>query len=66
MPWETAQYSISNTEAFIKQSVVHWIEKNNEEPYLPLLIFDRESNRFIGSTGYHHFDWDVPCIETGY
>ena len=40
--------------------------KKNDEPYLPLFIFDRQTNYFIGSTGFNHYDWSVPCVEIGY
>ena len=29
-------------------------------------MFDKVTNQFVGGTGYHHYDWIVPCIETGY
>jgi RimJ/RimL family protein N-acetyltransferase len=29
-------------------------------------MFDQKTNQLIGSTGYHHFDWTIPSLETGY
>lgn len=66
MPWAKTEPTIKETEIFVRQAAANWILKNNDEPYLPLFIFEKETNRFIGGTGYHHYQWDVPCIETGY
>ena len=33
---------------------------------MPLFIWEKRTGEFLGSTGYHHFDWDVPSIEIGY
>jgi ribosomal-protein-serine acetyltransferase len=66
MPWAKEKPSIEETEIFVRQAAANWILKKNEEPYLPLFIFDKTTNQFIGGTGYHHFDWSIPSIETGY
>jgi RimJ/RimL family protein N-acetyltransferase len=31
-----------------------------------LSIYSRDGNTFIGSTGLHRPDWDVPRLEIGY
>ncbi len=33
---------------------------------LRYLIFDKETGNFIGSTGFHSIEWDVPKMEIGY
>lgn len=66
MPWAKEKPSVYESEEFARQSAANWILKNNDEPYLPLLIFDKKTKQFIGGTGYHHYDWNVPCVETGY
>jgi ribosomal-protein-serine acetyltransferase len=66
MPWAQVKPSVEESEEFVRQAAANWILKNNEEPYLPLFIFDKNTNLFIGGTGYHHYDWEVPCIEIGY
>lgn len=33
---------------------------------LRYLIFDKETGSFIGSTGFHSIEWDVPKMEIGY
>lgn len=66
MPWAKHKPLLAESEIFVRQAAANWILKNNDKPYLPLLMFDKTTHRFIGNTGYHHFDWEVPCIETGY
>jgi RimJ/RimL family protein N-acetyltransferase len=66
MSWAKAKPSIEESEELSRQAAANWILKNNDEPYLPLFMFDKETNQFIGATGYHHYDWEVPSIETGY
>lgn len=66
MPWAKYKPSIDDSEEFVRQAAANWILKNNDEPYLSLFIFEKQTNKFIGATGYHNFNWDVPCIETGY
>lgn len=66
MPWAKEKPSVDDSEEFVRQAAANWILKNNDEPYLPLFMFEKHTNHFIGATGYHHYDWTVPCIETGY
>jgi RimJ/RimL family protein N-acetyltransferase len=66
MPWANETPSVDDTEEFVRLAAANWILKKNDEPYLPLFILDKQTNRFLGATGYHHFMWNVPCIETGY
>lgn len=66
MQWAKEKPSVDDSEEQVRKAAANWILKHNEEPYLQLFIFNRSNNRFIGGTGYHHFDWSVPCIETGY
>lgn len=66
MPWANVKPTPEGTEIFVRQAAANWIIKENREPYLPLFMFDRVTNLFIGSTGYHHFNWEVPSLEIGY
>lgn len=66
MPWAKKKPSIEDTEEFVRQAAANWILKKDEEPYLPLLIFNKKDETLIGVTGYHHINWDVPCLEIGY
>lgn len=66
MPWAKTPPTIDDTEEFVRQAAANWIAKTNQEPYLPLFVFDRATQQFIGSTGFHHFNWEIPALETGY
>lgn len=66
MHWAQEKPSIDDSEEHVRLAAANWILKRNEEPYLPLFMFDKKTNQFVGGTGYHHYDWIVPCIETGY
>ena len=66
MEWAKEKPTVEESEIYVRQAVANWILKNNEEPYLPLFIFDKQTGAFIGATGYHHINWDIPTIETGY
>ena len=66
MDWANTKPSLKETEAYIQQALDNWILKKNDEPYLPLFMFDKVSDVFIGATGYHHINWDIPTVETGY
>jgi len=66
MPWAKTKPTLEETEIYLRQASANWILKKDEEPYLPLLIFETRSNAFIGSIGFHHINWEIPSVETGY
>ena len=66
MPWAKEKPSLDESEESVRQSAANWILKKDEEPYLPLFIFDKQNNNLIGATGFHHIAWEVPCLEVGY
>ena len=66
MPWAQTIPSVDESEEFVRQAAANWILKENEEPYLTLWIFRRDTMQFIGGTGLHHMHWDIPAFESGY
>ncbi|MCX7124305.1 MAG: GNAT family protein [Gammaproteobacteria bacterium] len=66
MDWSFEKQTLKQSEDYIKSAIQNWIEKKNDEPYLPLFIFDRKTNEFVGAGGFHHYNWATPSIETGY
>ena len=66
MPWVKEIPTINDSEEFVRLSAANWILKKNDEPYLPIFIFDKVDQKLLGCTGYHHFDWEIPSLETGY
>lgn len=66
MPWAKEKPSLEETEHYIRLAAANWILKKNEDPYLPLWIFRQDTMEFIGGTGYHNINWEIPAFETGY
>lgn len=53
-PQETEINQLESHLSFMKKEVLRY------------LIFDKETGRFIGTTGFHSIEWDVPKMEIGY
>lgn len=66
MDWANTKPSIEDTEEYAGLAASSWINKSPEEPWLQLAIIDKQTNQFIGGTSFHHFDWNIPSVETGY
>ncbi|MFI4918847.1 MAG: GNAT family N-acetyltransferase [Legionellales bacterium] len=64
--WAKTKPSVDETEEHIRLAAANWILKKNEEPYLELYLFDKISGEFVGGTGFHHINWAIPSVETGY
>ncbi|SDM40140.1 GNAT family N-acetyltransferase [Bacillus sp. OK048] len=62
MPWAHTNQSEQDTEANIRDSIAKFITRED----LRLHIFNKETGEFIGSTGLHRINWDVPKFEIGY
>jgi len=65
-PWAAEKQTLEFSEEFARLAAANWILKKNEEPWLPLLIFDKQTGQFIGGTGFHTIEWEVPRLEIGY
>ncbi|OGT25226.1 MAG: hypothetical protein A3I77_05225 [Gammaproteobacteria bacterium RIFCSPLOWO2_02_FULL_42_14] len=66
MDWALSGQTLKESEEYVLLAIHNWIEKKNDEPYLPLFIFDKYTNELIGNAGFHHYNWAIPSIETGY
>jgi ribosomal-protein-serine acetyltransferase len=66
MDWAKTKPSVEDSEEQARLAAANWILKKNEEPWLQLFIFDKNSGEFIGGTGFHHIVWEVPSVESGY
>ena len=62
LPFAQHDQSEEETEFNIRKSHAQFIMRED----LRLLIFLKESNQFIGSSGLHHPNWDIPKFEIGY
>ncbi len=66
VPWAQKLPSVEESELACRQMAVRVAQRTD----WPLLIFERAADagcgRFIGGTGLHRFDWNVPRFEVGY
>lgn len=66
MEWADHVPSLEESQKNAKEAAQNWIDKKNDEPYLQLVILDKHTNDLIGGTGFHHYNWSIPSVETGY
>jgi hypothetical protein len=62
LPWALLAPSADESEVFCRQGHSAFLARAN----LPMLMFLRGSNTFVGSTGLHRINWSVPKFEIGY
>jgi RimJ/RimL family protein N-acetyltransferase len=62
MPWASPTPTVEQTEAWCRNSHADFIRRKQ----IPLLMFLRGTNTFVGSSGMPRLDWRVPRFEIGY
>lgn len=62
MVWAHTNQSEQDVEANICDSIAKFITRED----LRLHLFNKETGEFIGSSGLHRINWDVPKFEIGY
>ncbi len=62
MPWAYNGQTLDESEAYARRSAADYIQRKQ----FPLAIFERETGRFVGGTGLHRIEWEVPAFEIGY
>jgi len=62
LPWALAEPSIDSSEVFCREGHSAFLTRKD----LPMLLFLKDGNMFVGATGLHHLDWTVPKFEVGY
>lgn len=62
MPWAKTCPELNDTEEYARQASAKWILRES----LTMWIWDRKSSQFMGATGFHNINWQVPCFEIGY
>jgi RimJ/RimL family protein N-acetyltransferase len=62
MPWAHNNQTEQDVEANIRDSIAKFITRED----LRLHLFNKETGEFIGSSGLHRINWDVPKFEIGY
>jgi RimJ/RimL family protein N-acetyltransferase len=62
LPFAHFEQSESNTEANIREAHLKFLRRED----LRLLIFLKDTQQFVGSSGLHRPNWSVPKFEIGY
>ena len=62
LPWVGKTQSVSDSEEAVRRFAARWLLREE----LMVGIWERETNRFLGGSGLHRFDWAVPSFEIGY
>jgi RimJ/RimL family protein N-acetyltransferase len=62
LPWAAFDPSIEESERYCREGQAKFMARTE----LPMLLFLKATNVYIGGSGLHSFDWSVPKCETGY
>lgn len=62
MPWAHSPVTLENEEALARRAHASFLARED----MMLLLFEKRSNKLIGGSGLHRFDWNVPRFELGY
>ncbi len=62
MDWAVTLPSVIESERFACDSAARFVRRDD----LPLFMRKRDTGEFVGATGMHRIDWQVPRFEIGY
>jgi RimJ/RimL family protein N-acetyltransferase len=62
MDWAATMPSVIESERFVRDAAARFLRRED----LPLFMWTRDTHEFVGSTGMHRIDWQVPRFEIGY
>lgn len=62
MDWAATMPTIVESERFARDSAARFLRRDD----LPLFIRKRDTGEFVGASGMHRIDWQVPRFEIGY
>lgn len=62
MRWAQKMPTLEETEENIREAIANFVTRKD----LRLHVFLKETGEFIGSTGLHYINWEVPKFEIGY
>ncbi|WP_064090959.1 GNAT family N-acetyltransferase [Rossellomorea aquimaris] len=62
LPFARKEQSVQEVEAGIRDSYGDFIKKTD----IRLHIYLKETREFVGSSGFHRIDWEIPKVEIGY
>ena len=62
MPWSTPTPTVEQSESWCRRAGADFLARKQ----LPMLLFLRDPGTFVGSSGMHAVNWEVPRFEIGY
>lgn len=62
MDWAATMPSIIESERFVRDAAARYLRRDD----LPMFMRKRDTGEFVGSSGMHRIDWNVPRFEIGY
>jgi RimJ/RimL family protein N-acetyltransferase len=62
MDWAATMPTIIESERFVRDSAARFLRRDD----LPLFMRLRDTGEFVGASGMHRIDWQVPRFEIGY
>lgn len=62
LPWGDQHQTIEDTRDFILRTQAHWLLRDD----MTVGFFEASSGRYLGGSGLHPHNWDVPAFEIGY
>ncbi len=62
MPWAQKLPQVTETEEVARRAAAKWLLRDD----LMLWMWDKATGKFIGGTGFHDIDWQVPRLQIGY
>jgi len=62
LPWAMNDPSVDESEKYCREGQAKFLMRTE----MPMLLFLRDGDIYVGGSGLHSFDWSVPKCETGY
>jgi len=62
MPWGSQHGCVEDSEVWVRKAQAKWILRED----LALGVWERMTGRYLGGSGLHRIDWEVPSFEIGY
>jgi RimJ/RimL family protein N-acetyltransferase len=66
MPWAEVPPSLAESEEFVQLAIANWQSITNSDIGLPIFLFDKDNQDFVGASGFHHINEKIRQLEIGY
>jgi len=62
LPWASQAPSLADSEEFARNAAVNWLARRE----FVLALWRKDTGEYVGGSGMHRIDWEVPSVEIGY